>query len=232
MNSLLLLLAFAGASLHRDTVQLLDGSSAGMWVPASKGKKPLVVWLHGGIGANNPAKGLAAASNMAATWSDSGSFALIAPSAWPASPWWSEEAVDRVRKLVETASHKPGVDGKRLILAGVSDGGSGALWLAVRLRAVWGARLKGVAVWSTDPDVLEMQGMKWTPSSLRGLPLRWTAGGRDHLYPLDRIHQWWDEASREGVVLDRHEDPGADHDLSFHQADLALFPAWVRRTAR
>lgn len=232
MNSLLLLLAFAGSPLHRDTVRLVDGSTAGLWIPAGKAKKPLVVWLHGGIGANNPAKGVAAASNMAGTWGDSGAFALVAPSAWPTSPWWSEEAALRVAGLVETASRRPGVDGKRLILAGVSDGGSGALWLAARLRGRWGSRLKGVAVWSTDPDVLEMQGVKWAPSSLRGLPLRWTAGGRDRLYPLERIHMWWEEAAREGVGLDRHEDPGADHDLSFHQVDLALFPAWVRRTAR
>lgn len=234
MNSVLALaFLLLGATPHRvDTLNLPDGSKAGLWIPGGKGRKPLVVWLHGGIGANNPAKGVAAAANMAATWGDSGAFALVAPSAWPASPWWGQEAVGRLEAVVAAAARNRGVDPDRIVVAGVSDGGSGSLWLSSRLRAAWGKRLKGVAVWSTDPDVLSMQGADWNPSSLRGLALRWTAGGRDRLYPLERVRLWWGECERQGVLLERHEDPQADHDLSFHQADLARFPAWVRRVAK
>jgi len=169
---------------------------------------------------------------MRTTWGDSGAFALLAPSAWPASPWWTDDAAARVLELVELAARHPGVDGRRVVIAGVSDGGSGSLWISARLRAGLAGRLKGVAVWSTDPDVLVMQGLTWSPAALKGVPLRWTAGGRDRLYPLERIHLWWDECAREGVDVDRHEDPVADHDLEFHKADLALFPAWVRARAK
>lgn len=229
---LLTLFSATFASPKRDTLIAPDGSKAGLWVPKSKKKLPLVVWLHGGIGANNPSKGVAAASNMAATWGDSGAFALLAPSAWPASPWWSEDAALRVADLVAKASRRPGVDGTRLILAGASDGGSGALWLASQLRTKFGKSLKGVAIWSADPDVLVSQGIPWSPTGLKGLPLRWTAGGRDHLYPLERIHSWWEACQAAGVRLDPHETPAADHDLQFHGPDLALFPAWVRKTAK
>jgi hypothetical protein len=232
MNSLLLIFALFSSAWKLDTLHTPDGSGAGLWIPSTKGHHPLVVWLHGGLGANNPQKGIPAAANMAATWGDSGAFALLAPSAWPASPWWSDDAAVRVAELVDSASRKPGVDGSRIVFAGVSDGGTGALWLSAKLRDKLGKRLKGVSVWSCDPDILTSQGGAWVPSSLKGIPLRWTAGGKDHLYPLDRIRGWWARCAVEGVVVEKHEDPGADHDLMYHAADLAKFPAWTRRTAR
>jgi acetyl esterase/lipase len=232
MNSLLLLLALFSSPFTTDTLHAPDGSGAGLWVPSGKGHHPLVIWFHGGLGANNPQKGIPAAANMAATWGDSGAFALLAPSAWPASPWWSDDAAVRVTQLIDSASHKPGVDGSRLVFAGVSDGGIGALWLAARLRSRLGKRLKGVAVWSCDPDVLSSQGATWTPSSLKGIPVRWTAGGKDHLFPLEQIHGWWARCASEGLVIEKHEDPEADHDLMFHKLDVAKFPAWMRHTAK
>ena len=232
MNSLFLLLALSSSPLRTDTLIAPDGSAAGLWVPSGKVRHPLVIWLHGGLGANNPAKGIAAAYNMETTWGESGAFALLAPSAWPASPWWSDEAALRIAGFVDSAARRPGVDGSRLVLAGVSDGGIGALWLAARLRGLWGKRLKGVAVWSCDPDVLVAQGIPWSPDALKGLPVRWTAGGRDHLFPLERIRSWWAVFAKAGVEVEEHEDPEADHDLSFHKKDLALFPTWTHRFAR
>jgi predicted esterase len=192
----------------------------------------LVVWFHGGIGANNPTKGVPAAQNMAATWKDSGAFALLAPSAWPASPWWSESAVARTAALIDSAAKRKGVDASRVILAGASDGGTGALWIASKLRARLGSKLKGVAVWSCNPDVLASQGLTLPGRDLVGIPVRWTAGGKDRLYALGRIREYWTALGAAGWALETHENPVADHDLSFHAVDLALFPAWTRKTAR
>lgn len=215
-----------------DTLVAPDGSRAGLWIPPAVKKLPLVVWLHGGIGANNPAKGVAAANNMVATWGEAGAFALLGPSAWPASPWWTNDAAERVARLVEQAARRPGIDASRIVLAGASDGGGGALWIASALRKRWGSRLRGVAIWSANPDVIIAQRVAWDPAVLEGLAVRWTAGGRDHLYPMGRIKHWWGQCAVNGIKLQSHENPTADHDLKFHQTDLALFPAWVRRTVR
>lgn len=226
------LAALASAAPRLDTLVAPDGSRAGLWVPESRRKLPLVVWLHGGLGANNPSKGIAAANNMSSTWGDSGAFALLAPSAWPASPWWSEDAARRIGDLIAKAAKFPGVDASRIVLAGASDGGSGSLWLSVRLRQDLKGRLKGAAIWSADPSAMERQGAWWNPADLAGTALRWTAGGDDQLYPVARIRSWWDRCRAAGIRLETKETAGAGHDLQFHKADLALFPAWVRRTAR
>lgn len=218
------------APARTEVVALPDGSQAGFWAPKARKKLPLVVWFHGGIGANNPAKGVPAAQNMASTWRDSAAFALVAPSAWPASPWWSDAAVERTSALIDSAAKRKGVDASRVILAGASDGGTGALWIAAKLRTRLGSRLKGVAVWSCNPDVLSMQGLTLPAAPLVGLPVRWTAGGRDRLYPASRIQEYWKALGGAGWALETHLAPEADHDLSFHGADLAKFPAWTRKS--
>ena len=233
---LVLLLALCSAPPRGpriDTIVSVDGSRSALVVPrrATKARRlPLVVWLHGGIGANNPSKGVAAAAGFAA-WADSGGFALLAPSAWPASPWWSASALSRVLELVRRAGATPGVDASRLVLAGVSDGGSGALWMAGQMSQLSGKAPRAVAVWSTDPSVLVSQGIPFDPTLLRGQTVRWTAGGRDRLYPIQDVTSWWERLRQSGVALETRLDPMADHDLSFHVADLARFPAWVRSRA-
>ena len=235
MNSLLLVFFAMFGDCRTDTLVSSDGSRAALVVPvrtrqAKTPKLPLVIWLHGGIGANNPAKGLTAAQGFT-KWADSGGFALLTPSAWPASPWWSLTAKARLQELVEKASKVPGVGTRVIVLAGVSDGGSGALWLAEQLRGTWGKRLKGVAIWSSDPSVMASQGIPFDLSALKGLPVRWMAGQRDHLYPFEDVASWWDRARANGVVLEPLSDPTADHDLSFHQQDLGRFPKWLRSLA-
>lgn len=229
-----LLLLFAGA-WKTDTLLAPDGSRAALVVPLAKSKGgkagnavPLVVWLHGGLGANNPAKGLQAAPGFAPLV-DTGGFALLAPSAWPASPWWSPSARDRLVALVEAASRRRGVDGTRIVLAGASDGGTGALWLAASLNVAWKGRLRGVAVWSTNPSVLEGRGATLDAPGLRGIPVRWRAGSLDRLYSPTDVTRWWNRLGALGVDLDTRLDPLAGHDMVDHQADLATFPRWVAR---
>lgn len=230
-----LFLAFAG-SWRTDTLVAPDGSKAALVVPSSasrarSGGFPLVIWLHGGLGANNPAKGLQAAPGFAGL-ADSGHFALLAPSAWPASPWWSTSARDRVLALVDASSRRPGVDASRIVLAGASDGGTGALWLAVALSGTWRGKLRGVAVWSTNPSVLEGRGAVLEETVLKGLAVRWRAGARDRLYDPRDVAVWWERLRAGGAALDANLDPQAGHDMADHRADLAAFSAWVGSRTR
>lgn len=237
MGEILLAIVLAlAASWRTDTLVAPDGSKAALVVPSRKVKAkpagfPLVVWLHGGLGANNPAKGLQAASGFASL-ADSGGFAFLAPSSWPASPWWSVSARDRLLSVVESASKRPGVDASRMVLAGASDGGTGALWLAVATRDVWKDRLRGVAVWSTNPSVLMGRGTQLSVAGLAGLPVRWRAGSRDRLFAPEDVALWWERLRMGGVDLDAVVDANAGHDMADHKADLATFPGWVKRTTK
>lgn len=220
-------IGYAASSVR--ALPLPDGSTAGLVVPAkAHGKLPLVVWLHGGIGANNPAKGLEAARNFS-TWADTSGFTLLCPSAWPASPWWSASARQRLEKLLVIAAKDSHVDGHRIVFAGTSDGGAGILWLTQELRPSLGKRLKGVAVWSCDPSVLQNYGVSLDPRAFAGLPVRWSQGGNDRLFPLEDVRQWWNRFIVAHAKLESHPVLWAGHDLVDWQADLGQLGAWVRK---
>jgi dienelactone hydrolase len=133
---------------------------------------------------------------------------------------------------LQQAGKRRAVDTRRVVFAGVSDGGSGALWLAAHLPALRSGALRGVAVWSTDPSVLESRGAVLDPTLLKGIPVRWTAGGRDRLYPVSDVTNWWARFRTASVPLESRLDPEADHDMAWHQHDFGRFPAWAKLRLR
>lgn len=226
------LLVCAGSLFAAPVVKdlaLPDGSIAGLVLPGHpKGKVTLVIWLHGGLGANDPAKGSKAAHNMAA-WADTSGFALLCPSAWPASPWFAPDAQVRLQKLVALASKEARIGaGGRIVLAGTSDGGTGALWLASQLRPAFGKRLKAVAVWSCNPSVLGNYGLEFRPGALSGLTVRWAQGGNDRLFALEDVRGWWNRCLAAKVRLESRPVPMAGHDMADWTADQNAFGSWLR----
>lgn len=218
--------AFAAPTVKE--LPLPDGSTAGLVLPGQfKGRKTLVVWLHGGIGANDPGKGLKAARNMK-EWADTSGFALLCPSAWPASPWPTAQAKNRLESLVAAASKAKGLKDAPVVLAGTSDGGAGALWLAGELRPKLGKRLSAVAVWSCNPSMLGNYGVEFQPRTLAGTKVRWAQGGRDRLFALEDVRQWWNLCLAARVKLEAHPVELAGHDMADWTADQNAFGAWVR----
>jgi len=223
------LISEAGAQGILKTLSLPDGSKAGLVLPSHpKGKLALVVWLHGGIGANDPAKGIKAATNML-VWADSSNFALLCPSAWPASPWWTPEANRRILDLIRQCGKNPQIDANRIVLAGTSDGGAGALWNVQGVRQQLGKRLKGVAVWSCNPSVLGNYGQAISLASFSGLPVRWAQGGRDRLFALDDVRAWWGQFIAARAKLEPHPIEMAGHDMADWQQDQGTVGAWIRK---
>jgi hypothetical protein len=197
-------------------------------LPSRPGKTlPLVVWLHGGLGANDPSKGAKAARNLA-VWADTSGFALLCPSAWPASPWPSPSAQSRLEQLIALASREKRIGKGAIVIAGSSDGGTGALWLAGQMRPSLGKRLQGVAVWSCNPSVLERYGQEFDPRLLSGLPVRWAQGGRDRLFALEDVRHWWNRCLAAKIRLQPHPQELAGHDMADWAADQGLMGAWVR----
>src|SRR6267142_1761790 len=56
----------------------------------------------------------------------------VIPYAWNASPWWSDDQVDNLHAIVEAVKRRYNVDENRVVVSGVSDGGTGAYYVAMR----------------------------------------------------------------------------------------------------
>ena len=56
----------------------------------------------------------------------------IMPAAWHEAPWWSDEQIANLRAILDNVKRDYNVDENRVVVAGVSDGGTGAYYVAMR----------------------------------------------------------------------------------------------------
>ena len=88
------------------------------------------VQLHGGVGrieANAPPR---SGSNGSAAWRQNRSTSCR--TRWRDAPWWTGRQVENLRAILDAVKRTYNVDENRVVLSGVSDGGTGAYYMAMR----------------------------------------------------------------------------------------------------
>jgi len=56
----------------------------------------------------------------------------ILPVGWRDAPWWTDPQIENLRALLDTVKRTYNVDENRVVVSGVSDGGTGAYYVAMR----------------------------------------------------------------------------------------------------
>src|SRR6266496_4398883 len=87
------------------------------------------IQLHGGVGGrrDNQPVGTGLIGALAGAQQ-----IYVIPYSWYASPWWSDDQVDSLHAIVEAVKRRYNVDENRVVVSGVSDGGTGAYYVAMR----------------------------------------------------------------------------------------------------
>ncbi len=63
------------------------------------------------------------------------------PSGWAAAQWWDEEQVDNIVRSVDTLKRKYNIDESRIYITGISDGGTGVYYMALKEPTLWSSYL-------------------------------------------------------------------------------------------
>ena len=134
------------------------------------------VQLHGGVGrieASAPARSgaggrLAGAEQI-----------YVMPQAWRDAPWWSARQIENLRTILDDVKRTYNVDENRVALSGVSDGGTGAYYIATHDTTPYAAflPLNGYVLVLRSPE-LELRGPIFL-NNLRNKPFFLVNGGRD-----------------------------------------------------
>jgi poly(3-hydroxybutyrate) depolymerase len=85
--------------------------------------------LHGGTGgrATNAPVGTGTIGALAGAEQ-----IYVIPYAWSAAPWWSDDQVLNLVDILDATKRGYNVDENHVVVSGVSDGGTGAYWVAMR----------------------------------------------------------------------------------------------------
>ena len=136
------------------------------------------IQLHGGV--SRETNGVRAATARSARWPAPSRFTSF-PTAGHDAPWWAEQQVENLRTILDTVKRTYNVDENRVAVAGVSDGGTGAL--LHRDARHDPVRELPAAQWLHHGPALGRCRAICFPNNLRNKPFFVVNGGRDPLYP-------------------------------------------------
>jgi len=189
-------------------------------------KWPLRVSLHGGVGRPAPGPGDDPPRPLTNRIPSEGELVLH-PRAFADSEWWRPGQVDNVMRLIDNIKRRYNVDESRVYLTGISDGGTGTYYLAMRAATLWAAcmPMNGHPVVLANPEV-GADGQLY-PANMANCPWRIVNGGKDRLYPAASVEPLIAMFRRGGIPLDFQVYPDAGHDTSWWPQERAKNEAFL-----
>lgn len=195
---------------------------------------PLRVQLHGGVGRPSPnaarpgdARGSPLQNRIA------GEPQIYAhPSGWADAQWWDVEQIDNILRLVDTVKRRYNIDESRIYLTGISDGGTGVYYIAMKSPTTWSSYLPlngSIAVlrnFANGADG-ELYG-----NNLTNAPFYIVNGEQDPLYPVAQVEPHIAWFKRMGVQLVFRPQAGAVHNTAWWPSERAPYEAFVRAHPR
>src|SRR5436309_3765508 len=186
------------------------------------------IHLHGGVGGRgtNAPVGTGAIGTLAGAEQ-----IYVIPYAWADRPWWSQDQVLNLVAIVDAAKRLYNVDENRVVVSGVSDGGTGAYYVAMHETTPFASflPLNGYLMVLASRDIDD--GFLF-PNNLRNKPLFAVNGGRDPLYPTAVVDPYIEHMKRGGVSVDYHPQPTAGHNTAWWPDVKETFEAFVREHPR
>lgn len=191
----------------------------------------LRVQLHGGVGrpSPNPQPGQPARTGNRIAGERQ---IYLHPSGWANAQWWDEEQVDNILRAVDVLKRKYNIDESRIYLTGISDGGTGVYYMALKEPTLWSSYLPlngSIAVIRSPQNGAdgEMYG-----NNLSTAPLYIVNGEQDNLYPVYAVepHIKWFQSM--GVPFVFRPQAGAGHNTAWWPTEREPYEKFVREHPR
>jgi predicted esterase len=227
----------AGSQMFR--LAAVDGTVIENTVEIPREYDPATRWpvrlqLHGGVMRNlpegdeqNPSPRTQRVNRIA------GETAIyLQPRGFADAAWWQFNQVDNLLTLLDRVKRKYNVDENRVYVTGVSDGGTGVYFLAMKVATPWSAFLP----LNGNMRVLASPGTRADGQLYAGnfvnRPFFIINGGQDPLYPVGAVTPHVVMLERAGTPVEFRPQPAAGHDTSWWPTERANFERFVRTHPR
>jgi len=195
-------------------------------VPASYDptrKYQVRVQLHGGVARSEPAQ---RGNGVGPLAGDEQIYVL--PVGWAAATWWTERQLENLRAILDSVKRTYNVDENRVVVAGVSDGGTGAYYVAMRDTTPFASFLPLIGAMAVlrNPST-EVEGQLF-PNNLLNKPLFVVNAGRDRLYPTSSVEPYINHLRKGGVELTYLPQPEGGHNIEWWPDVKDAFESFVR----
>ena len=171
---------------------------------------PLIIYLHGGINTTRSDKGRASFMMMDFLY-DSLPLFVASPSGNRFARWWDKKGVERILLTVRYMTLLYPIDPDRIILAGVSDGGTATFAIAQLEHHPF------TDFWAISgfPPLLPQLGVNLQKEKLRQSPLYMINSGKDRLYPAKKIRHFARQLKEFGLPIEFSYYPQEEHGFAY-----------------
>ncbi len=204
-----------------------------LYVPENydpKKKYPIFFDLHGGV--SRPAiVSIEQMKSRRSLWgllAKEKGFILIIPHGEKDALWWNKVGTDNLLQQIDYVKRNYSVDENKVFLSGFSDGASGCFWMGFHKPT----SLAGLIPLSGNIMVSKMGPYQCYPRNLLNRPIHATNGGKDRLYPSDRMKKLIDPLKELGVDIDWTAYPEAGHSMSYFKTEMPRVMEFVEKTSR
>jgi predicted esterase len=189
---------------------------------------PVRVQLHGGIGRPEPQDPQRMRQNRIAGESQ----IYLYPQGWADAAWWHANQVDNILALLDRVKRTHNVDESRVYITGISDGGTGVYYLAMREPTAWSACLPLIGSIRVLANPAAGADGDLFVGNLVNRPFFIVNAGRDPLYPAALVVPTIELMQRAGVPLVFHPQPAAGHDTSWWPDEQKAYEQFVHEHPR
>jgi hypothetical protein len=163
--------------------------------------------LHGGVGRTNDNKPRGTGEIGALAGAEQ---IYVLPYAWNDEPWWTADQLLNLDAIVDSLKRTYNIDESRIVLSGVSDGATGAYYIATRDTTPFAGflPLNGFYMVLSNSEIDDGHIFL---NNLRNKPFFVVNGGEDPLYPISAVEPFTKHLIGGGVVIDYHPQPDGQH---------------------
>jgi dienelactone hydrolase len=156
----------------------------------------------------------------------------LEPQAYWEAAWWHTSQVDNILALLDFVKRKYNVDERQTYITGISDGGTGTFFVALREANPWAAclSLNGQPLVLANRDA-RIEGNLYL-GNLANCPLYIVNGDHDPLYPAETVTPIVDAMAKAGVMPVYHIQPNERHDVHWWPEERASYEMFVHSHPR
>ena len=167
---------------------------------------PVLVYLHGGVSREADGGGVIGLRLLGGEANERG-FLLVCPSTQRGAEWWTPAGVKLIHDALHQAKQRWHIDPNRIAVTGFSDGASGCFHLLQHDPDTWCCFLAFMG----HPGLTRGMGGPAFRGAVSSRPVFAVNGGKDELYPSERMKPLIDQMKAAGADIKWRDIPEATH---------------------
>jgi poly(3-hydroxybutyrate) depolymerase len=182
----------------------------------------LRVQLHGGVGRPDPTPRGNGIGQLAGAEQ-----IYLLPTAWAEAEWWTDAQLANLRSLLDVVKRTYNIDENRVVLSGVSDGGTATYYFSMRDTTPFAAFLPlNGAIPVLRNTLMRVDGELFM-NNMVDKPFFIVNGGKDPLYPTTLVEPYIRQMQAGGVDVTYLPQPDAVHNTAWWPELKDTYEAFV-----